>query len=90
MSQADKLRAEIVRLEELRGSLDAEWPRVRWFALGFPLGIGLGVALGALWFWGIVLMTAAFLATSAYLIRVRRNEYTSEIAAVRRDLKHVR
>ncbi|MEM9068171.1 MAG: hypothetical protein AAGE52_06675 [Myxococcota bacterium] len=81
------MEAEIVRLEELRASLGTDERRVRWFLLGIPASIVLGFAVGALWFWLTFLLTLSFLATAAYLLRVRRNEYTDEIATVRRDMK---
>ncbi len=84
--QHELMEQEIERLQKLRDSLDDDWSRVRWFALGFLAAVVLGFALGAVWFWLTALGTAAFLATSAYLIRVRRNEYDVEIATVRRDL----
>lgn len=87
--QRELMEQEIARLQELRDSLDEDWARVRWFVLGFPVAVVLGFVLGPVWFWLTALGTAAFLATSAYLIRVRRNEYEVEIATVRRDLEKV-
>ncbi len=87
--QRELMEQEITRLQELRDSLSEDWAKARWFALGFPVAIVLGFALGPLWFWLTTLGTAAFLGTSAYLIRVRRNEYDSEIATMRRDLSRV-
>ena len=87
--QRELMEAEILRLEELRDSLDGEWTKVRWFLLGFPAAIPVGFLFGLVWFWLTLLGTASFLATAAYLLRVRRNEYDVEIATVRRDLKKV-
>lgn len=89
MSQRERLEEEIRRLRELHDSLDTAWPRVRWFALGLPLSVVAGLVLGVLWFWLIAITTVLFLATSAYLIRVRRKEYQNEIRLVHADIRRI-
>ena len=89
MPQRQRLEAEILRLQELHDSLDSAWPRTRWFALGLPIAVVAGFVWGVLWFWLIAITTVSFLATAAYLIRVRRKEYANEIQLVRGDLRRM-
>lgn len=89
MGQRELLEAEIIRLQDLRDSLDQEWPRVRWFALGVPVSAVLGFMFGVLWFWLGAVTTISFLATAAYLIRVRRKEYDNDLRLVRADLRRI-
>ncbi len=81
-----KLEGEIQRLEDLHKSLDKDWAQTRYLFAGVPLAFGLYPLWGVI---GVVLglfLAFSLVATSIYLITVRRREYLGDIEQVREDL----
>lgn len=85
-----KYEAELRRLDELYAELDVLWskmPRYGWLAVLAPV---IWYFKG--WGWAVVelLVTAALVATQAYLIGVRRSENRWTYRSVENDLTNLR
>ena len=90
MDRQAKFEAEVRRLRGLRASLDVDRKRVRYMAILLPLAAPLGYVWGPLAASAVLLGTVALVATSVYLIEVRRREYAGEIELYERELDRLR
>ncbi len=84
------LQAEQRRLRDLYADINSDWRQVRYLfgitLAAIPIGMRFGLAAGII----VLVLALSFVATAAYLIGVRREEYRASIREIDDELTMLR